>query len=81
MLKGIATLNDRKTLMLGLSFNNLDKFRAEPRDTFIKVEGEPMGLPFDVLIFSGESEAHLAHFIRNAVTDKTIIHIDPKLKQ
>jgi hypothetical protein len=81
MLKGIATLNDRKTLMLGLSFNNLDKLRAEPRDTFIKVEGEPMGLPFDVLIFSGESEAHLAHFIRNAVTDKTIIHIDPKLKQ
>jgi hypothetical protein len=44
MIKATGTLNGRKTLMIGLSFGNLDRFRAEPDDTFIKIDGKEMGL-------------------------------------
>ena len=50
----------RDTLFVGLSFGNLDKFRAEPLDTFIMIQGSEVGLPFDVMIFSGETEAQMA---------------------
>lgn len=80
MIKGIATVNGRRTVMLGLSFKNLDKFRAEPGDTFIPIDGKEMGLPFDILIFSGETEAHLQGMIQHSIGPDTIIHIDPKLK-
>ena len=80
MLKAIATINDRKVLFVGLSFNNLDKLRAEPRDTFIRIDGKTMDLPMDVMVFSGESEAHLAHLFRNAIGPDTVVHVDKKLK-
>jgi hypothetical protein len=80
MIKAVAKLGDRTLLLVGLSFANLDMFRAQPRDTFIKIDGEPMGLPVDVMIFSGESEAHLAHMMRNSIGPDTIVHVDPKLK-
>jgi hypothetical protein len=61
MIKATATDGTgRKILMIGLSFGNLDKFRAEPGDTFIRIRGQEVGLPVDVVIFSGETEAHLA---------------------
>ena len=81
MIKATATTPDgRKLLMIGLSFGNLDKFRAEPGDTFIRIDGKAMELPIDVLIFSGESEAHLQTMLGEAITAATIVHIDPKLK-
>ena len=80
MLKAKVTLDGRKTIMLGFSFKNLDKFRAEPGDTFIKLNGDEMGMPFDILIFSGETEAHMADMVRNAIGPDTVVHIDPKLK-
>ena len=80
MLKATANLNGRNTLMLGLSFKNLDRFRAEPGDTFIKIDGTAMNLPMDVLLFSGETEAHLQELVQNSITADTIVHIDPKLK-
>ena len=69
MLKGIATAPDgKKILLIGLSFGNLKKFKAHPRDTYIRIEGEEMGLPMDVLIFSGETEEKMAEdFTRLAV--------------
>ena len=80
MLKATAQLNGRTVLMLGLSFRNLDKFRAEPGDTFIKIDGTKMNLPIDVLLFSGETEAHLTKLIEKGMGPDTIIHIDPKLR-
>jgi hypothetical protein len=80
MLKATAQLNGRTVLMLGLSFRNLDKFRAEPGDTFIKIDGTKMNLPIDVLLFSGETEAHLTKLIEKGMSPDTIIHIDPKLR-
>lgn len=80
MIKAIATMNGRKTLMLGLSFRNLDKFRAEPGGTFIRIDGQAMELPFDVMLFSGETEAHMHALIAKGVGPDTKVHIDPKLK-
>jgi hypothetical protein len=81
MIKGVATDADgRQLLMIGLSFGNLDKFRALPGDTFIRIDGKEMDLPFDVLIFSGETEADMHQLVAGSIGPDTKIHIDPKLK-
>jgi hypothetical protein len=81
MIKATLTQADGRTLMVvGLSFGNLDKFRSQPGDTFIKIDGKPMELPIDVLIFSGETEAHLAQMMSKMIGPATKVHIDPKLK-
>ena len=80
MIKATATQGDRTVLMVGLSFGNLDKFRAEPGDTFIRIDGRAMGLPIDVLIFSGKTEADMQAMMAGGVGPDTKVHIDPKLK-
>ena len=81
MIKATATQPDGRTLLtLGLSFGNLDKFRAEPGDTFIKIDGKEMGLPIDIIIFSGETEAHMQTMMAQSITEETIVHVDPRLK-
>jgi predicted alpha/beta-fold hydrolase len=80
VIKAIATIGDRKLLMVGLSFGNLEKFYAEPGDTFIRIDGKEMGLPFDVLIFSGKTEADMQAMMAKSIGPDTIVHIDPKLK-
>ena len=81
MIKATLTQSGGRTLLtIGLSFKNLDKFRSQPMDTFIKIEGEAMELPIDILIFSGETEAHMQAFIEPMMSAATKVHIDPKLK-
>lgn len=63
MIKATAMDGDRQLLVLGLSFGNLRKFLAEPGDTFIKIDGKAMGLPIDVLLFSGETEEAMAKMV------------------
>ena len=80
MLK--ATMTDaagRTVLMIGLSFGNLAKFKEAPLDTFIKIDGKAMGLPIDVLLFSGETEGEMGRFFADKVGPDTKVHIDPKL--
>ena len=81
MIKASATQPDGRTLLLiGLSFGNLDKFRAEVGETYIRIDGKTMDLPIDVLIFSGQTEAHMETKLAKNITSRTKIHIDPKLK-
>jgi hypothetical protein len=80
LIKATATLGDRKLLLIGLSFGNLDKFRAEPGDTFIKIDGKEMELPIDVLIFSGTTEADMQKMMAHTIGPDTKVHIDPKLR-
>jgi hypothetical protein len=81
MMKAVATDPDGRTIMMiGLSFRNLDQFMAKPGDTFIRIDGKEMGLPLDVLIFSGETEAHCAEYISGTIGPDTKVHIDPKLR-
>jgi hypothetical protein len=81
VIKATATQPGGRTLLLlGLSFGNLDKFRAEPGDTYIRIDGKQLDLPIDVVIFSGETEAQMQTKLGDAITANTIVHIDPKLK-
>lgn len=52
-----------KLLVLGLSFGNLDKFREAPGDTYIRISGDEVGLPVDIMIISGRTEADLVGLI------------------
>ena len=76
----VKTPDGRGLLLLGLSFRNLDEFRDHPCDTFIKVRGEEIGLPVDVVIMSGETEAKLGEFMMEFIGPDTRVHIDEKLK-
>jgi hypothetical protein len=81
MIKAYGTMPDgRKVLMIGLSFGNLDRFRSQPGDTYITIDGKEMGLPMDIMIFSGETEAHMAELMKGTIGPHTKVHIDPKLK-
>ena len=59
-------------------FGNLDKFRAEPLDTFIMINGADVGMPFDVMIFSGETEAQMADLM--AFGPDTKVHVSTRSK-
>lgn len=81
MIKATGTLDGRNILMIGLSFGNLDKFRSEPSETFIRIDGKEMGLPIDVMIFSGETDTHCAESLQGAVGPDTKVYVDPKLRR
>lgn len=75
MLKATATGPDgRSLLVIGLSFGNLGKFIDEPGRTMIRVDGEEMGLPVDVLLFSGETEAEMHKTMAGAIGPETVVH-------
>lgn len=81
MIKASAKGKDgRLLLVLGLSYANLDKFRAEPGDTYIKVMGKELGIPVDVVIFSGETEAHCAETVQHLIGPDTHITMSERLK-
>jgi hypothetical protein len=81
MIKATGKFKGHDTLFIGLSFGNLDRFRAQPLDTFITVDGKEMGLPFNVLIFSGETEAYMAEMMTGGFSPDTKVHVSPKSKQ
>ena len=80
MIKAVANVGDRSLVVLGLSFRNLDRFREQPGDTFIKIDGNELGLPVDIIIFSGETEAHMAVAMQEFIGPGTKVNIDPKLR-
>jgi len=82
MIKAVAIGDDGKTIItLGLSFANLDKLRADALDGFIKITGKDIGVPVDILIFAGESEAVLTEFMKDYIGPDTVLHVSGKLKQ
>ena len=80
MIKATGKWDGQDTLFIGLSFGNLEKFRAGPLDSFITIKGAEMGLPFDVLLFSGETEAEMAHMMASNMSGSTKLIMDDKLK-
>jgi hypothetical protein len=78
MLKATGDLDGRPTIMLGLSRGNLNRFLTEMGDSYIHIRREEMGIKWDIIIFSGESEAALAESIKRGVTSDTIVHVEPK---
>lgn len=80
MIKAMATGADgRSVLILGLSFENLNRLRANPGDDHIRIDGKEIGLPIDVVIFAGETEAHCAEAL-GGIGPGTKITISDRLK-
>lgn len=67
-------------LFIGLSFGNLDKFRAAPLDSFIKISATELGLSHDVIIFSGKTEADMLPLLSERFGPGTKVTISDKLK-
>lgn len=80
MLKARGVINGRPTYVIGLSFGNLDKFRASPGDSYIRIPSEESGLPDDILLFAGKTEADLADLISAGIGGGTKVNISDKLK-
>jgi hypothetical protein len=75
--KGLA---GRETLFIGLSFGNLDRFREQPLDTFIKIDGQEVGLSHDIVIFSGRTEAEMADLMAGGFGTDTKVVITGRSK-
>ena len=68
------------TLFVGLSFGNLDKFRAAPLDSHITIKGAELGLAFDVMIFSGRTEAEMTDLLANNLVPGAKVHVSDRSK-
>jgi hypothetical protein len=80
MIKATAKHNGRDALLVGLSFANLDRFRAEPADTYITIKGDELGLSHDVIIFSGRTEADLLDLLSSGFRETTKVAVSDRLK-
>lgn len=80
MLKATAKGKNGTVLILGLSHANLDKLRADGTNGFIRIVGAEMGLPIDIMITAGETEAALAHDLDDLIGPDTEVHVSSKLK-
>ena len=52
-----------KMLMIGLTFAELDSLREGSGKVFAGIEGAPIDVSHDVLIFAGEDAAHLGAIV------------------
>jgi hypothetical protein len=80
MIKATGKLNGRDTLFIGLSFRNLDHFRAGPGDSFIHLEGSKIGLPVDLVLFSGITEADCVTMLQAGIGVNTKVEISKRQK-
>ena len=79
MLK--ATMRDDKghiRLFIGLSFGNLDRLHAEPMDTYINIDGDEVGIPIDITIFSGTTEQEMQEFMLKSMHPTTVVTVSDK---
>lgn len=75
MVKAKGTIGGKQVVILGLSFGNLDRFKAEPGDTFIRIRGEEIGIPHDILVISGETEKDIAEMLSAGFDEDTKVHL------
>lgn len=80
MIKARGSLRGREVLILGLSFANLDKLRAEVGNGYIEVSGKQVGLPIDIHIIAGETEAHIVQQLSGGMDENTVVVTEPRLK-
>ena len=80
MIKATGHHNGRKTLFIGLSFGNLDKFKAGPMDTFILIAREEVGTDFDVLIFSGTTEEEMSGLLLSGLAPDATVRMSERKK-
>jgi len=80
MLKAKMIVGTREVLLLGLTFGNLDRLRAGPGDDHIVIEGDDIGIEFDIWIVAGETEAALEKLIAPGIGPDTKVNISSRIK-
>lgn len=82
MMKARMKVDGREALVLGLSYANLDRLRAEGFSGSIKIPAEDHGMPFDIIITAEKTEAHMVEIFEEdgLIGPDTEVHIDPRLK-
>jgi hypothetical protein len=73
MIKATVVTQEGKLslLVIGLSFGNLNKFLKQPGDTYIKINGKEINVDFDVLLFSGRTEAEMETMMKQFIGPNT----------
>ena len=77
---GIGPREGKKTLFVGLSQGNLNKFMAAPMDNYILIKGEDVGLSHDVLIFHGKTEGDMLELLAHGMGPGTKVMINERSK-
>ncbi len=81
MMKARIKGPDGDIVLLGLSFANLDRLRADGMKGFINIKATDIGgAPFDIMITAAATEADMATMLAEFIGPDTKVHIDEKLK-
>lgn len=75
-----GTQQHRDIFMIGFSLEQIDHMRQNFGKTLRRYAKADYGLPMDVIIFSGESEAAMAQQFAEFIGPETRVKIDDKLK-
>jgi hypothetical protein len=80
MLKTITTNLEtgRKVLIIGLNRAEMDVITQPGKAAF--VDGMAVGSPIDLVLFHGDTEAHMLEVVAEVITPDTLISIDAALK-
>lgn len=71
----------RRTVLLGLTHENLDRLRADGTKSHIQIDGAALGIPHDIWITAAADEHELMSAIQHAITPDTKLYISDKLKK
>jgi len=80
MIKAKGNIAGKEVLIIGLSYANVDRLRADGLDGYILVRGEEVGLPHDIMITCGTTEAEIATKFSKYIGPHTKVHVDKRLK-
>jgi hypothetical protein len=78
MLKWKGTIDGREIFMIGLSFGNLDRLRA---DEPILIKGRDVGFSYDILICAEATDQELLRKFSAGIGPDTKVNIDPGFRE
>lgn len=80
-LRAKGTQNGRDIFMIGFDDDDLTLLRQHPGQAIITCEASKYRNPCDILIVSGETEAHMTEQFAELIGPGTRIRMDDRLKQ
>lgn len=80
MMKIRTMFRGRRTVILGLSHNNLDRLRADGLEGHMKIDGTELGIDFDILITAAVDERAMIEAFADGITGGTKVRIDKRFK-
>lgn len=81
MIKAIGKFNGKDTLILGLSWKNLENFKKGPGDSYIHIMGAELGIGHDILIISDKTEQDMANMLRKSMAPGASIIVQPDVSK